>query len=184
MAVVYFPVKKGTDDIRVVWSETEVGVNDAVFAPSFFLPTCGTVTRRMPNNAWMGDFDVGEMFHNYMLHPSDWATHGVNCPWDLLEEFGSRTGRWERLLMGFCPSPYMSSRMMLRAIELAKGDLADPANPFSFVEVRLNLPMSPEYDPTEPRVVKLNAKGETAGEVIPYVDDNRGLGKDEEQCRG
>jgi len=177
VSVVYFPVKKGADDIRVVWSETEVGVNDAVFAPTFFLPTCGTVTRRMPNNAWMGDFDVGEMFHNYMLHQSDWSTHGVNFPPELWEEFGAKTGRWERLPMGFCPSPYMAGRMMLRALELAKGDPKDPENPFGFVEVRLNLPMSPDYDPTEPRVSKLNAKGEPAGDGIPYVDDGRGIGR-------
>ena len=36
--IVYFPVKKGEEDIRMVWSETEQGITDSVFAPRIFYP--------------------------------------------------------------------------------------------------------------------------------------------------
>jgi hypothetical protein len=51
VAIVYFPVQKGDSDIRMVWSETETGVNESVFAPNFFLPTLDTLIRRLPNDS-------------------------------------------------------------------------------------------------------------------------------------
>eukprot|EP00978_Attheya_sp_CCMP212_P000170 scaffold305_cov60-Attheya_sp.AAC.3 len=67
---------KGGIDIRVVWSdETETGVNPSVFAPNFFLPNADTCARRMPNDAYIGDFDVGEMFYDFPLHEGDQPYH-------------------------------------------------------------------------------------------------------------
>jgi hypothetical protein len=166
----------------MVWSETETGVNDSVFAPNFFLPTLDTLIRRLPNDAWLGDFDVGEMFHNFALHFAHYAFHGVVFPRELWEEFGGEVGIWTRLPMGFCPSPYLAGRAQTWALEFAKGDPSDPHNPFGFVEVRLNLPMSPTFDPTQPRVQKLNHEGLPAGDVLMYVDDGRPFGRSEDHA--
>jgi hypothetical protein len=69
----------------------------------------------------MADFDVGEMFHNYMMHPPDVPYHGVNLPPELWEEAGSKHTLWGRLTMGFKPSPYIAYRNMARALEFARG---------------------------------------------------------------
>jgi len=177
--IVYFPVKKGEDDIRVVWSETENGVNETVFAPRFFLPSVGTLVRRTPPGAFIGDFDIGEMFHNFVLHERDRPYHGVHVPQDLWDEFRCRTCVWSRLPMGFTPSPYIAGRNMMRALEYAKGDPSDQGNPFAFSAVELNLPMAPDYDPTLPRVNKRTHDGLAAGDALPYVDDGRDMGRDE-----
>jgi hypothetical protein len=60
-------VKKGDDDIHMVWSETETGINDSIFAPQFSLPSMGTLMWHLPNDAWIGDFDISEEFHNFLL---------------------------------------------------------------------------------------------------------------------
>jgi len=52
VAILYFPVEKaGGTDIRLVWDETSSGVNDSVFAPRFFMPSSGTLCRRVLNHA-------------------------------------------------------------------------------------------------------------------------------------
>lgn len=180
VAIVYFPVSKGDDDIRVVWSETETGVNDSVFAPHFFLPSSGTLFRRVPNNAYMGDFDIGEQFNNYLLPEAERPYHGVLLSKHLQTEFKCEAAVWGRLPMGFRPSPYLAGRLTSRAIEFAKGDPRTPGNPFGFAKVVLNLPMSPSYDPTLGlRVLKLTENDQYAGEVIVYADDGRTVGRDE-----
>jgi hypothetical protein len=179
VAIVYFPVQKGDSDIRMVWSETETGVNETVFAPNFFLPTLDTLIRRLPNNAWLGDFDVGEMFHNFSLHHAHRGYHGVNFPQPLWKEFGARFGVWVRLPMGFRSSPYIAGRVQTRALEIARGHPSTEGNPFGFGEVKLNLPMSTEYDPTQPWVQKIRGDGGPAGDVLMYVDDGRPFGASE-----
>ena len=166
----------------MVWDETQSGVNDSVFAPRFFMPSPGTLCRRIPNGAFMGDFDVGEMFHNFNMHPADQQYHGVSLPSELWKEAGAKLGRWTRLTMGFKPSLYLSCRMMARAIEIAKGPPDEKGSPFAFVTVKLNLPGMPTYDPTQPRVQKLNADGRPAGDVVVYMDDGRLIGCDLEQA--
>jgi hypothetical protein len=54
----------------------------------------------------------------------------------------------------------VSRRMTSRAVEIGKGKPTDPGNPFGFSSVKLNLPMSPNFDPSRPRVQKLNALSE------------------------
>ena len=75
-AVVYFAVSKGEEgDIRPVWSVTENGVNPSVFAPRFYMPTCNTLCRKIYPCTCCADFDVGEMFLNFNLHPSERRFH-------------------------------------------------------------------------------------------------------------
>eukprot|EP00978_Attheya_sp_CCMP212_P002922 scaffold6031_cov24-Attheya_sp.AAC.1 len=41
----YFGVKKGADDIRMVYDGTKSGLNDCLFAPWFALPTMSSMFR-------------------------------------------------------------------------------------------------------------------------------------------
>ena len=66
----YFDVPKGEDDIRMVYDGTKCGLNDAVWIPSFFLPSVQTHLRAVEEGTYMCDVDVGEMFLNFMAHPS------------------------------------------------------------------------------------------------------------------
>jgi hypothetical protein len=119
VAILYFPVEKaGGTDIRLVWDETSSGVNDSVFAPRFFMPSSGTLCRRVLNHAYP-DFDVVEMFHNYMMDSPDVPYHGVNLPLELWEESGSKHALWGRLPMGFKASQYIACRNMPRALKWA-----------------------------------------------------------------
>jgi hypothetical protein len=43
----YFAVPKGIDDIRIVYDGTASGLNDAVWAPSFWLPTIDSLVRAL-----------------------------------------------------------------------------------------------------------------------------------------
>jgi len=181
--ITVFSVPKGDDDIRVVWSQSETGVNECYWPPKFFVPSGGTMHRRLPNHAWCFDDDAGEMFYNFNVPEEHQKYQGVEIPPELWEELGGKYGKWCRPPMGWRPSPYMACRLYNVANEYAKGDPEDQDNPFAFDRVVLNLPMSPTYDPTEPRVQKLQRDGTPAADRVPYVDDGRGWGADEPKAK-
>ena len=60
-------VKK--DDIRMVYDGSKSGLNDALWAPWFALPTINTMTRWTVAGTWLADNDYGEMFLNFPMHP-------------------------------------------------------------------------------------------------------------------
>ena len=66
----YFAVPKGLDDIRIVYDGTASGLNEAVWAPSFWLPTIDSLVRALDADSWMSDRDIGDMFLNFHLHES------------------------------------------------------------------------------------------------------------------
>ena len=178
--IVYFPVKKGEDDIRMVWSETEQGVTETIFAPRIFYPALGTLLRRLPNDSWIGDFDIGEQFHNFCLEKKERPCHGLFLPKELHDEFHAEAGVWGRLPMGNRSSPRAAARMTQRAIEIAKGDPKDKKNPFQFEVVLLNLPCDPDCDPSlGTRVIKLDSEGKVAADILICADDGRGFGRSE-----
>jgi hypothetical protein len=109
-----FAVPKGSDDIRVVWDLKKSGLNEHMFTPSFFLPTVATYLRKLTHGAHSGDFDIGEQFHNYMLHPVEQIYCGVHVPDELVRRL-CREGltveplmRWSRLVFGWQSSPYFA----------------------------------------------------------------------------
>jgi hypothetical protein len=77
VAIPYFPVQKGEDDVRVVWSNTENGVNGSIYVPRMWMPTGDTMTSKLPSRGWMGDIDSAKMINNYMMHESESALNGV-----------------------------------------------------------------------------------------------------------
>ena len=174
-----FAVPKGKDDIRLVWDLTLNGVNDTIYTPSFFLPTQDTITRRMHPGTWCGDFDVGEMFHNFRLAESERQYSGVHFSERYqarLRELGVSVApymRWGTLMFGWQSSPFKANSMFERALEMAIGNPFNKASPFHFATVRLNLPGSDAYDPGGPRVVKIRIDGLPGVEILVYVDDGR-----------
>jgi hypothetical protein len=121
VAILYMAVDKGKNDIRVVWSCTENGVNPSIYAPRMYLPTGDSMIRRTPPGGWMGDIDSGEMFNNYILHRSEVRYNGVEISKNLAPELGLSTTMlvWDRCLFGWQPAPLFAIRMFLRNIELA-----------------------------------------------------------------
>ena len=71
----YFAVPKGENDLRIVYDASRNGLNSAVWAPSFWLPTIDSVTRALDSDSFMMDCDVGEQFLNFPLHKDVWALH-------------------------------------------------------------------------------------------------------------
>ena len=63
-----FDVVKG-DDISMVNDDSKSGLNDALWAPWFALPTINTMTRWTLDGTWLADNDYREMFWNFPMHP-------------------------------------------------------------------------------------------------------------------
>ena len=111
----FFAVKKGLSDIRVVYDATKCGLNEAVWAPNFYLPTIDASLHCMDPSTICGDIDLGEIFLNYPLDEALQPYAGVDIT-DM--EVQHRTvyvatrcwERWVRCLMGFRPSPYITTR--------------------------------------------------------------------------
>jgi hypothetical protein len=188
-AVPRFPVPKGADDIRVVWDLAKNGLNEHMFTPSFFLPTMNTYLRRLSAGAYCGDFDIGEQFHNYILHESEQVYCGVEIPTSVTRQLRdkglevSSSMRWGRLVFGWQSSPYLALRMLTRALECALGEALDTTNEFAWCGVHLNLPGAPNYNPGRPRVQKMRADTLPATELVLYFDDGRAMGSTEELAR-
>ena len=137
----YFDVPKGEDDIRMVYDGTKCGLNDSVWVPSFFMPSVQSHLRAVVKGTHMCDVDVGEMFLNFMVHPSLRKYLGVDMTPYLLNLKGlARTqvadslGRvwvtWNRIAMGLTWSPYQAVKCMHLAEEQVRGNRKDPNNVF------------------------------------------------------
>ena len=73
-----FAVNKADGDIRLVYDCAHSIVNDALWAPSFALPTIEGVLHTMESDTWGVDLDLGQMSLNFMLHESLQAFCGVD----------------------------------------------------------------------------------------------------------
>jgi hypothetical protein len=106
----YFSVPKG-DDIRVVFNGTSCKLNQASWAPNFWLPTSRSATRVLDFDYKTVDIDLGEMFLNFPLHETFQEYSGIDLtPFSPeINEMKSKTdedtahvsdartsGRWER----------------------------------------------------------------------------------------
>ena len=169
--------KRIADDIRMVYDATRSGLNDAVWAPWFPMPTVVSHLRAVEKNTFMADCDVGEMFLNFMLEPKLRPFAGVDLTCMFPEEIGKITSKveacWERMLMGFAPSPYFVIKDLMELENMVRGNRKDPANVFCWEKVILNLPGMPSYDPTRPWVYKVRADKHIASDVFFYMDDGR-----------
>ena len=176
----FFAVPKGEDDIRIVYDATACGLNAALWAPNFALPTIDSVLRNADSNSWFSDIDLGEMFLNYFLDEDLREYAGV----DVRDIGGAKWERWERTLMGFRPSPYVCTQTFGWGEDAIRGNRKDRDNPFRWDSVRMNLPGDSDYDPSMPWVYKWNNEdGRLASHFSCYIDDIRGIGGTEGICR-
>ena len=178
-----FSVPKGEDDIRMVYDGSKSGLNEALWAPWFALPTLDALLRWTAVGSWLGDNDYGEQFLNFPLHPDLQKFCGVDLS-RILQETGVEgrmiVGRWVRNAMGLRSSPYNSVQGATRAKILIKGFPASPTNPFQWDRLELNLPCTEGYDATKPWISKWRRDGLRASELVQYVDDVRTVSATEE----
>ena len=185
----YFAVPKAKTDIRVVYDATACGLNNSLWAPNFFLPTVDSILRNASSSTWFGDIDLGEMFLNYPLDEAVRPYAGVDVTGlgmsdEVYNKVKRIIERWVRCLMGFKPSPYITTQTFAWGEEVIIGDRSDPLNPFFWDLVILNLPGTTDYLPDKPWVFKWNSKKkEMASFFGTYIDDIRGGGSTELACR-
>ena len=182
----FFDVAKGKEDIRMVYDGTKSGLNDALWAPWFPLPTVETMLRSVTGGTWLGDNDVGEMFLNFMLHEEVRRLCGVDFtlyfPEEVSEDHQVLWARWTRCAMGLRTSPYQAVQGMLWAQEVIMGDRLSETNVFRWKAVKLNLPGSEDYNASEPWVCKVRMDGILASDINIYVDDIRTTASSEAEC--
>ena len=175
----YFAVPKGDDDIRMVYDLTASGLNDALWAPRFWMPTMLNVIDCATDASWYGDVDVGEMFLNFPLDINMRKFCGVDISW--MREDGKTLWKcWNRMAMGMKPSPFMTIRLLMWMMEIVIGDRKEKTNPFRWDHVVLNLPGTANYDPSMPRVYKWNMSSQSiACDCKFFCDDFRVIGPNE-----
>jgi hypothetical protein len=182
----YFDVPKA-DDIRLVYNGTSCGLNEALWAPNFWLPTPRSALRVLGYNYYSVDQDLSDMFLSFPLHPKLQPYSGIDLTPFKQELNIKSTGpywlRWTRCWMGAKPSPYCAVAFYYYAEEFVRGNRTCPNNPLRWHQVKLNLPGDPKFDPTLPRVMKWDNILQTiAGDMIAFVDDLRASGATLEQA--
>ena len=73
-----FHVPKGEKDIRMVYDGTKSGLNAALYAPWFALPTVDAMNRWVVAGSWLADNDYEDVFLNFPLHPELQKLCGVD----------------------------------------------------------------------------------------------------------
>jgi hypothetical protein len=168
----------------MVYNGTSCGLNDAVFAPWFAMPTIDSHLRAVDVGTFMADCNISEMFLNFMLDPEIRPFAGVNLTTLFADEAMSKIfwERWERMLMCFKPSPYCTTRAMRQIEPILKGNRSDPKNVFCWNRIILSLPGSKNYDPSKPWVYKVREHDMIAADLFTYCDDLRPTAPTEEEC--
>jgi hypothetical protein len=182
----YFDVPKA-DDIRLVYNGTSCGLNNALWAPNFWLPTSKTAIRSLDFNYYSVDMDLGDMFLNFPLHHRLQTFSGIDLT-PLKRQLGVTTPgpfhvHWTRCWMGAKPSPFCAVSFFYLAEEFIRGNRLDPSNPLRWDKIVLNIPGDPAYNPTKPRLFKWDSLLKCiAGDLIAFVDDLRASGCSIEQA--
>jgi hypothetical protein len=126
--------------------------------------------------------DVGEMFLNFPLHPKLQAFSGVDfMPYKEYLGYKNHVGQLNfclsRSWMGSRISPHEAVQFYYLAEAFVRGNRKDEYNPFAWDLICLNLPGSPDYDPSLPRVMNwVTSKGWIACDLIVFIDDLHGTG--------
>jgi hypothetical protein len=128
------------------------------------------------------DMDVGEMFLNYMMHFTERHSFGARIVTGEGENEIQHVMRFNRLLFGGRPCPYLAVQGHARAMELVLGNHEDPANPLHWVRTITNWPYDLHCDPSMPRIIRVCADGEMAAGSPAFVDDGRTAGVTREIC--
>jgi hypothetical protein len=183
----FFAVMKGDDDIRMVFNGTLSGLNSALWAPWFCLPTATTHMRIFEPRTFMADVGIGEMFLNFFLDPRIRLFAGVDFTKFYPEELDeTKKVIWERCnqcAMCFRPCPFVTIQSLAWLEENFFGNRNDLENVFHWESLKMNLMGSATYDPRKPWAYKeRECDGKIATDCLVYVDDLRPTGPSEEEC--
>jgi len=92
----------------MVYDGSKSGLDNAIWAPWFALPTVKSMNWTLHEKSWCGDNNYGECFLNFPLHPELQRLCGVDLS-QLLGDKGEKVyGMWVRNAMGLRTSPYAS----------------------------------------------------------------------------
>ena len=178
---------KGEGDIRHVFNGTSCGLNTALWAPNFWLPSGFSLVECLMYNYKMIDLDFGEMFINFPLCSVLKEESGINLtsfrkqinehfPEHIRGQNQRLIYQWSRTWMGMKLSPFWAARYYYIMEEFIVGNPTDPKNAFRWDEVILNLPGSDLFNPTLPFVIKWDRMNSRISAAIKaYVDDLRVL---------
>ena len=126
---------------------------------------------------FMPNCNVGEMFLIFMLELKLRPFVGVDFTCLFPEEVSAENefirGCWERILMGFFPSPYLVTKDLMEVEMMIRGNRRDLGNTFGWKKVVLNLPCTPTYDPSIPWVYKVGFNDKVASDIYFYIDNVR-----------
>ena len=104
----------------MVYDLTASGLNDALWIPSFWMPSVKNVLDCAIHSSWFGDVDVGEMFLNFPLDLAIRPYCGVDVSW--MEDGNKVTWEsWTRMAMGMKPSPWVTCRLLGWMLEFVVG---------------------------------------------------------------
>ena len=193
-------------DIRTVWDAKRNGLNATLWCPKFSLPTTQDAENLVVKwllvpvgeylrsgsppqdysqdqdlyfKSWQFDHDIAQQFNNFVLHEKERHSHGIRFI-STRNDGGPEEETFLQLCVlnfGCLCNPYVAVQGEERIMELAQGNPKDSTNPFHFHECVLNLPTSPDYDPSMPRVLLLKEDGELATRRVTFVDDIHGVSR-------
>ena len=120
--------KKEIDNNRMVYDVIRSGLNEVVWELWFLIPMAISLFRSEEAVTYMGECDIGDIFVYFMFDPAIRPHAGVDFK-DNFKEKVETAGRssqvvicerikmrvWERMMMGFTPSPYMVTKGLLKA---------------------------------------------------------------------
>ena len=196
-----FDVPKGEEDIRMVYDGSKSGLNDALWAPWFPLPTAQSFFDVMMPNYFCSDNDMGDFFLNFPMHEELQMYCGVDVTglFPLTEMTDDELRKlfplteltddeltqlhiaiWQRCGMGIKNSPHIATLVAGRSNRMILGSRTDQDNPFAWELVVLNLPGTDSYDSTKPWMFKCRMDGKVASDSKRFVDDLRNSGHTKE----
>lgn len=132
----YISVPKGNNNIRMVYDGTKSGLNGSMWAPWFALPTVERHLRFVGPVSFLGDMDIGDMFHNFMLHKDVCKVAVIDLTPFFPEELAKMGSlqmlweHWERCATGLQSSPYNAIQGILFAEEIVKSNPENTKNIF------------------------------------------------------
>ena len=123
------------------------------------------------------DYDVDDIFLNFMLEPKlcPFAAVDITClfPKEVSAENAFIRGCWERMLIGFSPSPYWVTKDLMEVEMMIRGNRRASGNVFGWKQVVFNLLGNFKYDPSIPWVYKMEIDVKIVSDLFFYVDDER-----------
>ena len=73
-----FRISNGDDGIWLVYMGLSCDLNSVLWTPWFTVPTLNVILCTIEAGTYIGDGDIGDQFHNFMLHPSFQSYAGLD----------------------------------------------------------------------------------------------------------